>query len=672
MLLIVKINVMFSYSRCIIFSLLLLCLTQSSLGVYHIDDSQGAGRRFDGIGGLSGGGATSRLLVNYQEPERSYILDYLFLPQFGASLHILKVEIGGDAQSTDGTESSHMHSPDDENYQRGYEWWLMKEAKKRNPSIKLYGLPWAFPGWIGNDKGSPYSNITMTANYILKWMNGAQKYHGLFIDYIGIWNERMYDKDYIKLLRKMLNENGFEKTMLVASDNKWDISTDILLDADLAKAVDIIGIHYPGTKTTEDTLKTGKTIWSSEDYSTFNDEVGGGCWARILNQNYVNGNMTSTISWNLIASYYNALPYTRNGLMTANEPWSGHYDVDTPIWISAHTTQFTQPGWYYLKYGSGAGHLDKGGSYVTIVNGTQLTMIVETMSHDHSICIRPKLPAYNVTKQEANFQLKGTFASIKSLNVWHSQFKYGGEQSEMFIQMQPIKVVNGAFTLSLNVDEVYTLTTSATGKKGQYPAPPSSSPFPAPYSDNFNDYDEFSEGNNFADQSGVFEIRQSNNADHGLVMRQVATSYPVVWCHDSPSPISFIGNSSWKDVSVSVEAFLEEDNTGVMLAARVTNGGCAVHKASGVFFWILSNSTYLLTAKLDKFLVYSQGTVDVSKDKWFTMGLVVKGRQATGSVNGKQVFSHKLYEEPKNGFLAIGTLTFAPAMFDNFNITSAA
>lgn len=71
--------------------------------------------------------ATSRLLVNYAEPYRSQILDYLFKvwynakhlvqfkvgygethrfafwcvqPNFGASLHILKVEIGGDAQST--------------------------------------------------------------------------------------------------------------------------------------------------------------------------------------------------------------------------------------------------------------------------------------------------------------------------------------------------------------------------------------------------------------------------------------------------------------------------------------------------------------------------------------------------------------------------------------------
>ena len=59
------------------------------------------GRVFDGIGGLSGGGATSRLLPDYVEEQRSQILDYLFTPGFGASLHILKVR----------TQSQHSVEP---------------------------------------------------------------------------------------------------------------------------------------------------------------------------------------------------------------------------------------------------------------------------------------------------------------------------------------------------------------------------------------------------------------------------------------------------------------------------------------------------------------------------------------------------------------------------------
>jgi galactosylceramidase len=50
---------------------ILLVVVASS---YVIDTTGGYGRRFDGIGGISGGGATSRFLPDYPEPSRSQIL----------------------------------------------------------------------------------------------------------------------------------------------------------------------------------------------------------------------------------------------------------------------------------------------------------------------------------------------------------------------------------------------------------------------------------------------------------------------------------------------------------------------------------------------------------------------------------------------------------------------
>src|SRR5436190_986343 len=63
-----------------------------------------AGRVFDGVGAISGGGGNSRLLIDYPEPQRGQILDYLFKPGYGASMQVMKIEVGGDTNSTSGAE----------------------------------------------------------------------------------------------------------------------------------------------------------------------------------------------------------------------------------------------------------------------------------------------------------------------------------------------------------------------------------------------------------------------------------------------------------------------------------------------------------------------------------------------------------------------------------------
>uniref|UniRef100_A0A8C8T4I7 Galactocerebrosidase n=1 Tax=Peromyscus maniculatus bairdii TaxID=230844 RepID=A0A8C8T4I7_PERMB len=654
---------------------LLLCALLAPGGAYVLDDSDGLGREFDGIGAVSGGGATSRLLVNYPEPFRSEILDYLFKPNFGASLHSLKVEIGGDGQTTDGTEPSHMHYELDENYFRGYEWWLMKEAKKRNPNIILMGLPWSFPGWLGKGFSWPYVNLQLTAYYIVRWILGAKRYHDLDIDYIGIWNERPFDASYIKELRKMLDYQGLQQVKIIASDNLWEpISSSMLLDHDLWKAVDVIGAHYPGTHTVWNAKMTGKKLWSSEDFSTVNDDDGAGCWGRILNQNYVNGNMTSTIAWNLVASYYQELPYGRSGLMTAQEPWSGHYVVDSPIWISAHTTQFTQPGWYYLKT---VGHLEKGGSYVALTDGLgNLTIIVETMSHKHSMCIRPYLPYYNVSHQVATFTLKGSLREIQELQVWYT--KLGGPSDRIhFKQLDSLWLLDssGSFAMDLQENELITLTTLTTGRKGGYPPPPKSQPFPRSYKDDFNvDYPFFSEAPNFADQTGVFEYYTNleDPGPHRHTLRQVLNQRPITWAADASSTISIIGDYHWSNMTVQCDVYIETpERGGVFIAGRVTKGGILIRTATGIFFWVFANGSYRVTADLGGWITYASGDADITAKKWYTLTLTIKDYFASGMLNGKVLWENVPVKYSRNGWAAIGTHTFEFAQFDNFHVEAA-
>ena len=79
------------------------------------------------------------------------MLDLLFKPNWGAALQHLKVEVGGDAQISCGSEASHWRTGEREpSFDRGYEFWLMKQAKARNPGIQLQALVYAWPSWIGN------------------------------------------------------------------------------------------------------------------------------------------------------------------------------------------------------------------------------------------------------------------------------------------------------------------------------------------------------------------------------------------------------------------------------------------------------------------------------------------------------------------------------------------
>ncbi|CAH1784603.1 unnamed protein product [Owenia fusiformis] len=658
----------------------LLCSLLALLGKtvtcdYIIDASQGLGRMFDGIGGISGGGATSKLLVNYPKKQRDEILDYLFKPNYAASLQILKVEIGGDSQSTDGSESSHMHTEEDENYQRGYEWFMMKEAKKRNPDIILYGLPWVFPGWLGGGKFDPFSNRTNLVRYTTNWVKGAKREHNLTINYVGVWNERTCDYDYIKMLRKALDVDGFNDVKIVACDGGWGFIDDVISDQDLADSINVLGAHYPGSQTPSNALRIDRKLWASEEYSAYNDDKGGGCWARILNEGYTDGFLTAFISWNLISSYYKNLPYSRSGLMTADEPWSGHYTVNSPIWISAHHTQFYRPGWQYLLHGYGVGNLALNGSYISLISPDHqdLTVVIETMDPNIVTCFYPQ-PKYNISSQTAVFNIGGKLKrQINMLYVWRTRLTFDGKDS-LFQQLDPIKVIDGKFILHLNTNEVYTLSTIHRSKQVT-PAIKPSGQFPTDYSDDFEDYPEFGEPYNFAQQAGVFEVRTfvtDGKAEN--VMQQVVPEPPIDTCLPKrmTRPITLIGNYNWTDADVSVDFNIPTKGgaTGVFVAQRVETGGCNVMYSSGVYLWLTPPCGYILSSDYAKTKVYDSGWAKIERDTWYTLRLQVQGNHTIAYLNGEKIVDALINPQSTNGFIGVGTENFANASFNNFKMQS--
>ena len=87
------------------------------------------------------------------------------------------------------------------------------------------------------------------ADFIVGFIQGAKKYHGVEIDFCGIWNETMLDVPWIKLLRKTLDRHGLSRVRIVAADQNtdiWNIVDPLNRDAELNKAVHAVGVHYPG------------------------------------------------------------------------------------------------------------------------------------------------------------------------------------------------------------------------------------------------------------------------------------------------------------------------------------------------------------------------------------------------------------------------------------------
>jgi hypothetical protein len=386
-----------------------------------VNGTQG-GRTFDGIGAISGGGGNSRLLSDYPAAQQQQVYDYLFKPGYGADLQILKVEIGGDTNSTDGSESSIEHASGSVDCNAGYEWALMQAAKARNPGIKLYALAWGAPGWIGGGSGAA-------------------------------------------------------------------------------------------------------------------------AMARADNRDYIDGKMTATINWPVAAALYPSFPYSTDGLILANQPWSGWYSAGKQLWVTAQTTQFTAPGWTYIDSASGyLGGSGSNGSYVTLKSpdGTDWSSIIETTQA--------------TAAQTVNYTVTGGL-STGTVHVWSTNVN-SSDPSTWFVHSQDVTPAGGSFSLTLQPGYVYSLTTTSGQGKGAAASPAQGS-LSLPYSDNF-DSDPLGQQPPYLSQlQGAFEVAPCAGGRSGQCVQPRAPVQPIEW-DSNASPFTIGGNPGWSNYTVSADALIEQ------------------------------------------------------------------------------------------------------------------
>lgn len=549
-------------------------------------------------------GGSSRLLIDYPEPYRRQVLDYLFKPGVGASFQHLKVEIGAGINSTDGTEPTHMRSRDDLNFTRGYEWWLMKEAKKRNPEIILDCLAWGAPAWIQN-----FFSEEM-ADYIANFLVGAKQVHDLDIGYTGIWNERGYDAEWIKLLRRKLDQRGLAHVKIVAADEfyAWTFVDALIADPELASVVDVIGSHY-WNEVPEKAFTLGKPIWLSEAGPWRGDWRGAREMAQLLNRNYIKARITKTLIWSLVSSYHDILSLPNSGPMRAKEPWSGHYQLEPGLWTIAHTTHFAKPGWKYIE-GGACRLLNVPGSIVSLksADGNDYTMVIETFG--------------SLVLQRHNL----TFTNLpaKPLYVWQTA------HSASLVLLTNLLPENSWLSLTLAPEAIYTVTTVSNPPHSR-PTPPPKALFPLPYRDDFSTYQPGETPKYFSDQAGTFEVAASGEA-HGNLLKQVVTKSGIQWMPEF-EPYSLIGDRFMADYEISARTLLESDGF-VSLFARIEK--VYAISPAGYYIRLYTNPGRFELWKKD--VLISSGPLTFPTGIWHDVRLGVSGNTIYAVVDGEVIY----------------------------------
>lgn len=626
-------------------------------------DGLGTGRTFDGIGAISGGGGNSRLLVNYPEPQRSRILDYLFKPGYGAALQMLKVEVGGDTNSTDGAEPSIEHTRGTVHCDSGYEWWLMEQAKKRNPHIKLYGLAWGAPGWIGNTDNSPGGGHFWSQDmidYLTDWL-GCARQHGLNIDYMGGWNERGYDTSWYEKLHAALVAQHL-RVQVVAADSGLDVADAMVSDQQFADSVDVVGVHYPceggdgGTAnscySSDNAQAAGKPLWASENGS-LDENTGAGALIRSITRGYLDGRFTAYLNWPLLAAIYPNLPYDTVGLAVANQPWSGAYDIGTSLWTTAQVTQVTRPGWKFVDQASGYLEGERAnGSYVTLKSpdNSAYSTIVETSTASSA--------------QTADFTVTGGLPT-GTVHIWATDLASGGSG---FVHTGDVTPTDGHFSVTFQPGHVYSLTTTTGQGRGSAVSPPQRH-LALPYRDSYEDNTPGREATYLSDMQGSFETVRCAGGRPGRCVRQMAAQQPIEWQDDSDA-FALLGDTGWKDYTVSSDVYLEQPGPVELIGRAGRQQRPQSHQA-GYFLRVADTGKWSLV-KSDtsgRLTTLAEGTTRALGTRhWHTLGLTFSGTTITGTVDGRRIgaVDDSAYA---SGQVGLGVIGYQTDEFDNLSIT---
>ncbi|MGC1377167.1 MAG: hypothetical protein WA821_13130 [Anaerolineales bacterium] len=602
-------------------------------------DGNSAGRLFDGIGMVNSSG-TSKLLKDYPTAQRSDILNYLFKPNYGAGLTVMKNEIGGDINSSSGTEPSHQRLQIDTPVARGVNFWLAAQSKAVNASMRFAAGRWGMPSWAGASD----SNMK---DYYLSYLS-VMAANGTPLNYLSPeTNESSFDRNYVvNTLKPAMDAAGYSGVKLVAQDAyaSWGIADTLVSDSALKSIISAINSHYITTSTTNAT-GLGIPLYNDESDTPMRER-----WARLMYvavniaKQYTDGKMVRVMYQPALDSVYDSIKYNGKGILVANTPWSGYYQVTPSLWMTAQFTQFAKPGWKFLD--TACGSIDSNHYFITLRDPSTSDYSTIIVNHDDAAI-------------DYTFTITGGL-STGAVHVWRTT------QTEQFVKQADITPSGGVFTITIPGQSIYSLTTTTGQTKGA-PANgiPADSALALPYSDDFASYTVGQQPKYTYDQAGAFEVASLNG---GNVLAQTVTVAPIGWSGGPANPYTLIGDMRWLNYQVSADALLGSSGYVYVTGRSNLDDRDGGGPASGYQLqlttggaWTLNKIVFSTTTSL------ASGTLSgFSATAWHNLKVKMNGSAISALIDGMQVASVSDADIP-SGQVALGG-SFNTFYFDNLKV----
>lgn len=636
-------------------------------GVTITVDGRRTGPAFQGIGAISGGGGNSRFLVDYPLRQRRAILDELFAPGRGAGLQLLKLEIGGDANSSDGAEPSVEQVQGQVDCHVGYELWLARRALRLDPHLVVYGLQWAAPAWVRGRGDTIWTSRDI--RYLLHWLGCARR-AGVPVGYLGGWNEHYtpaspaIERWFVRL-RAALDAHGYRSVVIVATDtystrrkSAWAIAADMAQDPALARAVGVIGIHDAcgvrsegfdchGSAVARSLSVTRHTLlWQSELGRMRNGaeplgDTAPAALARDLNAGFLDARLTATLLWPLIDAMPPGLPYSHRGLVTADQPWSGHFSVSPLVAVVAQTTHFASPGWRFLDGANGK--LPGGGSFVTYVRpgDRAWSMVVQTSTARRPI--------------ELHLHVVGGLP--RRVHLWRTGLVDGPELAEAG---RATATRGGWLSVRLPPGTLTTITTLATRRPARPARTPPAASLRLPYR----------LGPDRAGMARLLAPMEGSFQYVGRTLTQTTVEPPVPWdpCPGAV-PYAVVGNLGWHDDEVRAVVGLPPSgpraaNPGAFVLVGFT-GYTRPCRPRADELRITRDGTWRLVSAGPVATVLAVGRV--SPASRYALSLTAVGAHLVARIEGRLVAATSL-AAPVTGLAGLGALGYYPVRYERFSV----